>query len=313
MPADFADRSPSSDLSPPARFPEPSLTIGEFLQLISRHRLQFGAIVLFFVAAALIAAFVLPPVYRAEVLVSVVDSSSHNGAGGSLSSMLSSYGAAASLVGINLGGSSDRKEALGELHSHILGINFVAQRNLLPVLFAKKWDAASQRWNVEDPKKIPDLDDGEAKLDKIREIGEDKLSGLVFVDVYWTDPQLAADWANGMIADANAYLRDKAVTQSQRNVDYLNEQLARTNIVEVRQGIFRLLESEIKNIMVAQGTDEYTFKVIDPARPPKLKYSPKRKLLVIGGLLAGLIVASCFLVLRHLYGAPPADRRPPVG
>src|ERR1700730_5005484 len=78
--------------------------------------------------------------YRAEVLLAPVRAKS----AADLASPLGSLGGLASLAGITLGGSTS--EPLAVLESRDLARQFIEQQNLLPVIFARKWDTKLARW-----------------------------------------------------------------------------------------------------------------------------------------------------------------------
>jgi uncharacterized protein involved in exopolysaccharide biosynthesis len=106
--------------------------------------------------------------------------------------------------------------------------------------------------------------------------------------IEWTDPALAAKWANGLVMQVNKQLRTEAVEEAQKSVAYLEKQLSLTSSVEVQQAIYRLIEAQTKKQMVASTREEYAFQTIDPAVPPQERASPKRALIVLTGLVLGL-------------------------
>ena len=101
-----------------------------------------------------------------------------------------------------------------------------------------------------------------------------------------------------MILLANNELRNQAIELGQKSIEFLNDELAKTNVVEIQQSIFNLIEAQIQNIMLANVRDEYAFRVIDPAGMPDLDdhWSPNRPLIVLVflgiGLMLGLLSAS---------------------
>src|SRR5205823_3365385 len=92
-------------------------------------------------------------------------------------------------------------------------------------------------------------------------ITEDKLKGLTTVSIDWTDPATAASWANSFVALANEILRTRAIDDANRNIDYLNQQVAHTNVVELQQVMYKLIEQETKSLMLAKGRVEYAFTI----------------------------------------------------
>jgi uncharacterized protein involved in exopolysaccharide biosynthesis len=140
---------------------------------------------------------------------------------------------------------------------------------------------------------------------KIRTVTEDRKTGMVTLTIEWTDPVVAAKWANDLVRLTNDYLRDKAIRESEQHIAYLNREAANTDVAEVRAAIYKVLESEIKNVMLAKGPGEYALKVIDPATPPEKKSGPTRSLWVLGGFLGGLVMAFTALFLREAWRAAP--------
>ena len=123
---------------------------------------------------------------------------------------------------------------------------------------------------------------------------------------------MAAAWANDMVKELNGRLQPDAVRDAQRSIDYLEAEARKTNVVELQQAIYRLIESQIKKTMVAKASDEYAFKVIDPARVPEEPVRPKPLVMVVLGFILGLIVSlfAAFvlnLARRHREEPPPGE------
>jgi uncharacterized protein involved in exopolysaccharide biosynthesis len=49
--------------------------------------------------------------------------------------------------------------------------------------------------------------------------------------------------------------------------------------------------------MMAQGTDEYAFRVIDEARPPARRARPKRMIITVLALVSGLFMSTIAALL----------------
>jgi uncharacterized protein involved in exopolysaccharide biosynthesis len=133
-------------------------------------------------------------------------------------------------------------------------------------------------------------------------ISEDRKSGLITVSIRWKDPVVAADWTNKIADQINEELRAKTLEESTRNIEYLHAQLKATDEVSLQQAIGSLLETEMQNLMLAQGTDEYAFRVIDRAEPPAKPVKPRRKALVLAAFVFGLFGS----VAAALMAAPTA-------
>ena len=268
---------------------EDEISLADLWQALIRHKAWIVGITLLCTAAGAAAAFLMTPVYRAEVVVIPV--SGEEGRGG-LAALAGQLGGLASLAGVDLGGSGGRKEeTLAILRSRAFTERFIRERNLLPVLFADKWDAAKGRWRVDDPDDVPTLGDAWRFFnERVRTIQEDRRTGLVTLAIEWTDPEVAAEWANELVRRANDTIRARDIEEAERSIRYLDEQLARTNVIELQQALYRLKEAQIKKIMLARTHEEYAFRVLDPAVPPEKHVRPNRPLVVALGLLVGLVL-----------------------
>jgi len=238
--------------------------------------------------------FFLTKQYRAEVLISAV-TDSPTGAG--VGALVSQYGELASLAGVSLSGhgGNNKDESIAVLQSELITEAYIRANNLLPVLFAASWNADSKTWKSNDPKKIPTLWMGNQAFKKIREVKQDRQSGLVTLRITWRDPVTAAKWANDLVRETNQFLRDKAIRESERNIAYLNEEAAKTTVVEARQAMYSILKEEVNKEMIAKGRDEYALKVLDPARIPERSSTPSTLFLTALGFAAGLVLSALYV------------------
>jgi uncharacterized protein involved in exopolysaccharide biosynthesis len=132
-------------------------------------------------------------------------------------------------------------------------------------------------------------------------VTSDAKTGLVTLTITWKDPVLAANWANELVRMTNDFMRNKAVEQSERNIAYLNKQIATTDAVGVKQAIYTVLQNEINKVMLARGNDEYAFKILDPATAPEKPSSPQKLIWILVGMFGGLLM-SAFIVLVRSAG-----------
>jgi uncharacterized protein involved in exopolysaccharide biosynthesis len=278
---------------------QPSPDLFAYLRVVRSYSWSIAAITAVCTAVAIALAFLLKPVYRAEVLLAPAteeqDESSR------LASMVGSLGGLASIAGINVDTSSATHEAVATLGSYALTSAFIEDNNLLPILFADKWDAAKSAWESSDPKDVPTIWDG-VKLfnEDIRVITEDSETGLITMSIEWTDRDQAVAWANELVRRTNDLTRRRAMEDADRSLTYLREELTRTSLVEMQQVLFQLVESQTNKRMLANVREQYAFKVIDPAVVPDEDdfVSPKRVILIAGGVLAGLFFGVLWAFLR---------------
>lgn len=257
-------------------------------------------------------AFTMTPVYRSSTVLvpaSIERDPSLVGAG-----KLGQLGGLASLAGINLGSSDmETEEALAILRSRQFTEAFIVKHDLMPKLFAKRWDAAAKDWKP--GKKPPTLLKGYEYFDKrIRTIGRDKKTGLATLRIEWRDPDEAALWANALVEQLNYETRTRALAKADASLGYLRAELTQTTITEVRDAINRLVEAQVKQRMLANVSNEYAFRVVDKALPADRDdpVRPRKLLMIAAGPFAGLFLGLIGVLVaasisRHLSrsrGAP---------
>lgn len=266
------------------------ISLLDVIDVFWRRRWLMGAIILIVFALSLTVAFVMTPVYRATVVMASVESNQS-------ASALGDLGGLAALAGLPLSDSAQSEEAIAKLKSRSFTGIFIADQNLMPVLFAPLWDADKQEWTTSTAEDTPSIADGFAVVDgSIRSVVRDAETGLLALHIDWTDPELAARWANRMVEMINHNLKEQAISEAQRSIEYLNDALTKTAVVEARAAMYRLMETQINNIMLANVREEFAFKVIDPAVIPEVDdfIKPNRILLAVLGLAAGLGLSAIF-------------------
>jgi uncharacterized protein involved in exopolysaccharide biosynthesis len=276
-------------------------SLREIVEVIWAHKWIVIWITLLLTLAVGVTAFLTPRQYTATVLLSVVSNRSGGGLGAA-GSALSSIGGIASLAGLSLRGDSEKSEAVATLQSDALTMRYISDHNLLPVLFKKEWDPVARNWRAGNRDKKPTLWRANQRFKSdVRDVTESTKTGLVTLTVTWTDPQVAAEWANDLVKLTNDTMRNRAIADTERNIAYLNKQVANTDIAQVRTAVYAILESEIRREMIARGTDEYALKVLDPAVAAEIPSAPKRTIWVIVGFVAGLFVSIFIVLVRESW------------
>lgn len=269
---------------------------GSLLGVLIRHWQLIAATTLITLTATLAYAFLAPRWYRAQAVIAPVS----QGAGAStLSSLNNQLGGLATLVGLNPDDEVLKRESIARLMSREFIYDFLREERLLPILFSERWDADKGRWKGTLGTEEPTLEVAyKYFIGNVCTISEDRRNGLVKITVDWKDPELASSWANKLIARINEDQRAIARAEVGRNLEYLNRELTQTTIVELRQSINRLIEAEIRKLMLANVREQYAFKVIDPAFTPGLEgvVRPRRAVFAIAALFFGVSLG-CLLSL----------------
>lgn len=263
-------------------------------------------------AAGGLAGWLTVPVYRAESLLAPVEAESR----GALSALAGQFGGLAALAGMNLGADGNqRDEAVALLRSRSLAMQLIDDLELMPVLFQEEWNADTGTWKASDPEDVPTAWEAYRLFDEeIRHVAEHPRNGLVTLAIEWKDPAQARAWAEDLVARVNAETRLRATREAERSLAYLNEQLKKTELVEVRQAIFTLVESQTKQMMLANVREDYAFKVLDPAVQPDPDdpIRPKRLVLLLLGLAGGLFLGILIALLAGVRGGFQASSGTPA-
>lgn len=274
------------------------ITISEVVAVLRNARWSILAVTVGAALLALSVSLILPKEYRASVLVAPVVADRGESQLASFANALPGVGNVTSMLGIASHGSNAAKD-VAILKSQVLTRKFITENHLLPVLYARLWDAHAARWRADDGKRTPTLWKANQLFKyKVRAVALDEKTDLIRLTITWRDPRLAAAWANGLISMANDYLRSRAIREANREIAYLANEAKQTSIVTVRQGIYQIMEQEIANEMVAQGRRQYALRVIDPAFTPQQAASPRPLLWVLSGLLGGLLFSCGWAVFR---------------
>jgi len=264
--------------------------------------------------AAVFYALSLPNVYKSEVTLAPVSEDASLKIPGQL-------GGLAALAGVNLGGlgKGDKSGlALEILKSREFLGRFIEENDLyLAVMAAEGWDrqqntlkydpkiydATSAQWvrKVKVPfQPKPSVLETYEELRKLVLVNKDKTTGMIRLSVEHYSPYLAKDWAEKLVLAINNEMRSRELAEAERSIAYLNQQIAQTNIADVRTMLFSLIEEQTKTVMLANVRDEYVLKTIDPAVVAEKKSKPNRVLIIIlAAMLSGMLI-SFIVVIRYL-------------
>lgn len=288
----------SAAATPPAT----ELNLLSIIRLVSAARWLILGMVMLGLALATVAFVLMKPVYEVEIVLAPIEEKGDNNGLGALASQLGGVAALAGASGLQQ--SNVLNEAIATLKSRDFLRQFIDQYQLMPLLFEKHWDADNAVWRK--PDDAPTLHDAHRLFTEIFTIKYDRRNSIVTLLFEWHDPVLAATWLNDMVELLNQHTRTNVINGAEKSLQYLKDELRKTNIVELRQAIYRLTEAEVKKIMLANVRDDYIFKVIDPAIPPdEDNYIRPKPVVLFGlgfvfGLVSGLFLAFARNLIRQL-------------
>ena len=271
------------------------LDLVALLRVFRDYRWSIALSTLILGVAAIAYGYLAKPIYRADVTLTVVKDKDE-GPGADLGGQLSDI---ANLAGVNIGQNADEDAYKAVLSSRHLIQVFIERYGLLQVLRGSA-PKAPTLWKAVNH-----------FHDDLLYIKDDQRKGTTIVSISWTDPAVAARWANDFVALCNELIRTKALDDAKRNVAYVTEQAAKTTSVEVQHALYNLVESETKKLMLANERTEYAFAVDDPAVAPEIRSSPKRTLLLLAGLGLGMFIGVSIAFVRSRLAVAQRQQTPP--
>ena len=273
------------------------ITLLDLWNIFWSQRLLIIAIGSFFAVASIIIALLMTPIYRADSVLAFVEAND-------MPDVASRLGGLAGLAGIRMGNSSDGQNAVAILRSREFAAEFISEKNLMQLFFEGEWDADSSN-----PGEFPQMYDAVEYFHKnVFSAKQDPVSGLVTIAIEWKDPELAAEWVNSLVDRINRETRARALQEAETNLSYLQAQLETAPVMELRSAISRIIESELKTIMIANAREQYAFRIIDPGMVPTKKVRPRRALIVITSTFLGGLLALVLALMRHTLRHQRAER-----
>src|SRR3989339_1040567 len=273
------------------------IDIREYVEVVLRR----WKTIVFFVIVMVFMAFVYSlrqaPVYEASATVLV--------RGGGASS-LSQYAGVAGMLGLNLGGGGNIEDLTELLKSKIIAAKVLDGLKL------------TQR--------IPGWDNPEIKRQNLISavsgmVKTPKVSGKVLeIKTVSSDPQLAADLANGFVDALSFYWNELNYSEAQKKLQYIDSELPRVEKdlktienklklvpradtgfslsgqsgvqrdYDIYNSVYIMLKKELESAKLEASKEIPPFSVVDRAEKPFSKSGPKVKLNVIVGLVLGLFV-----------------------
>jgi uncharacterized protein involved in exopolysaccharide biosynthesis len=298
-----------------ATIPEDEIDLRELFGVIWKGKFVIIIVTALFAVAAVIYAINQPNIYKSEALLAPAE---QEGAGG-LAGLAGQFGGLASLAGVNLGGGGSNKAqlAIEVLKSRQFTSAFIQKHNILPDLMAaESWsmqantvvydDELFSRENKEWIRQVkapfkpqPSMQEAYKVFNKALSANTDKETGMVTLSIQHVSPYVAQQWVNWLVEDINQTMKEREVAEAKRSTEFLQQQLQQTEIADIREVLYKLIEEQTKTIMFAKVRDEYVFKTIDAALVPEEKSKPKRALIVVLGTMLGGMLSVVLVLIRH--------------
>ena len=297
------------------------IDLKELFGVLWASKVLIAAITVIFAISSVLYALSIPNQYKATAVLAPAQSD-----GGGLSSALGQLGGLASLAGVSIGeGSSSEAQIAQEImKSWSFVESFIAKNKLeVEVYAAKGWskgsgelkidndvyDIDTQSWLLED------AETGELtpptswqlfeRFNAMTSVSQDKQSGLVSVSIEYYSPVIAKEWLDLYIGAINEHMQARQVAKVSLNISYLEAQIAKTSITEMREVFYTIIEEQTKNKMVAEASPDYAFVAVSPSMVPEKKSKPSRALICVLGTLLGGMLGVVIVLIRHSARSEP--------
>jgi uncharacterized protein involved in exopolysaccharide biosynthesis len=269
------------------------------------HRRMIALFIVVPMVLSAVVVLLMRPVYQSDVVL--VPTEGQEAASG-LAALSSQLGGIASMIGISAPPSSTKEQTIAILESRAFTEAFIESENLLPILFWKQWNAQAGEWKPDWRGRIPTIADGVELFDEmIRTVSDDTSTNLVTLRVQWYDRELAARWANLLIRRLNEDVRKRDIAEAQRSIEFISRELARSDKVELRQGLYGLMQQQLERIVLANVREDYAFKILDPAFVAEADDPvwPRKIATVAASGVLGLVLAIVAVAIRTSWQARP--------
>lgn len=292
---------------------EPEVDLKEIVLILWSRKILIIAITTLSIIISLLYALSLPNIYTSKSLLTSVAIDS------SLNSKASDYSALASFAGINInsGNASKSDEAIERIKSFDFFSNhFLNQIKLENLMAAKDWDHVSNKIiydqklfdesNSKWVRKVsypfqprPTYQEAFIEYMKILTINIDKKSSFVSIEIKHVSPHIAKKWSYIIINSINNLMREIDRSEAKNSIDFLNNTAQATQLSGLTDVISKLLEDQIRTLVLAESSSDYVFKIISSPIAPEQKSEPSRLLILIYGSIAGLIIAASLSILQY--------------
>lgn len=239
--------------------------------------------------ASVFYALSIPNVYQSKVVLAASTSSESNNI-----DISGTAGALARIAGVNLGSGPDKGPnitvATEKMTSRKFALDFIKNNAYEDELLGSKgWSSSNNKilYNESyDPDKdqlvyIPnDTDLYKSYMDRIG-VFFDKRTKFTHVSFNHHSPYFAKEILDNLVFTINEEIKNSELRTAEDSIKFLENQISKTNVADLKFIFSKLIEKNIKTILLAEVNPEFVFTVLDPAYVPDLRSSPSRSLICI--------------------------------
>ncbi|HTG56516.1 MAG TPA: hypothetical protein VL943_09625, partial [Niabella sp.] len=136
---------------------------------------------------------------------------------------------------------------------------------------------------------------------KMLGVNHDVETGFIRVNVEHYVPKLAYDWVGLLTQELNRHFQSRDISDATRNIEYLRGKINETGIAEMQSVFYRMIESQMKTLMLAEVSGEYLVKSVVAASLPEIKSKPNRVLICLLGVVLGGMLSVILIFVFHFF------------
>ena len=295
--------------------PDNGVDLKEIIDLFLDKKFFIFAVTSLFAIGSILYSLSLTNIYTSSVTLAPVKNSQ------TAPNMSPQLGSLASMAGINLqaGSSTETAQYIKKLQSFSFFEDIISSSEMLPFILAvDTWDSNSNevifdkdKYNDIEKKWVannnyltgsrPSNQEAFIKFSKMLKVTKELETGFINISISHESPYISRDWLFMIVDKINNTARKEDKENSENAIKFLNNQISQTQISEIREVLSSLLQNQIQTLMLAEGSKDYLFKVIDPPYASEFKSSPNRSLICIFATFFGLLVSLIYVLIIHFY------------
>jgi len=265
----------------------------------------------------------IPNQYKAEAVLAPAQQQSSG-----LSGALGQLGGLASLAGVSVGGSGVSESQIAQeiMESWSFVDQFIKDNQLEVAVFAVKgWDKSANLprydpdlYNSIDQKWLIEGDDGSLSgpsswalfvtFSEKLTIVENNKTDLVTISIEHYSAQQAKQWLDMYVDAINHHMQLRQMVKVTSNIEYLQAQIEKTSIAEMKEVFYTIIQEQIKNKMLAEASPEYVFVAVSPSMVPEEKSQPKRAIICVLITFFGGVMAVGITLMLHITRRNVGDK-----
>ncbi len=273
-----------------------------------------GSVTLIFSFITVIWTLLLPNIYHSTGILNPTTSE------GNLESSASGLRGLAGIAGIDLS-SGPKISNAQKAKEKIVSLSFF-EKNILPNIFLpnllaleawdsktnrliydkKVYDLSSNTW-VEDAFKegndIPSSQKGFEKFRKHLILSENEDNGFITIKIRHQSPYIAKQWVELIVREINNYYSEKEKQEDEKAINFLNNELLKTRLSEIKQALAELLKIEIQKLTLIEANEAFVYDYIDPPAVMEKKSEPARSFICILGAIFGFLIGCFIAFISH--------------